>query len=243
MAVGVVHLLEVVDVEHGQAHGAVEAAAAVHLVLEEVLEVAHVEEAGELVRDRLALNRLVQGGVLDRHRGLRRQVAEQVLLGLGELAAAARDREHAHVVHVGATVDARPQRPGQRLHAVHRRRGGPALLHRLLLARRVEVGEQLGAHVGARSRRRLSRRPRAHPPASGRRRRCRRGASSWGRSARHGRRRPRTPPPPGAPPGRAAPGDRDPRRRPRPRAGSSPPARGACSPPLRSCWRAPATCC
>ena len=78
VAVGVVHLLEVVDVEHGQARRAVEAAAAVHLVLEEVLEVAHVEEAGELVRDRLALHRLVQGRVLDRHRCLRRQVAEQV---------------------------------------------------------------------------------------------------------------------------------------------------------------------
>ena len=44
------------------------------------MERARVGEAGELVGDRLALDRLVQGRVLDRHDGLPGQVLEQLLL-------------------------------------------------------------------------------------------------------------------------------------------------------------------
>ena len=95
VAVGVVDALEVVDVEHDQAHVAAEALGALDLLEDDLLEAAVVEEAGQLVGDRLALDRLVQVDVLDRDAGLLGEVGEQLALAGGERRRCARDGEHA----------------------------------------------------------------------------------------------------------------------------------------------------
>ena len=80
MAVGVVDALEVVDVEHDQAHPRAAALGSLDLVGDDLLEAAVVEQAGQLVGDRLALDRVVQVRVLDRDAGLAGEVAEQLAL-------------------------------------------------------------------------------------------------------------------------------------------------------------------
>ena len=174
VAVGVVDALEVVDVEHDQPELLLEPAHALDLRGHDLLEAAVVEEAGELVRDRLALDRLVQADVLDRDRRLAREIGEELLLALGEGAAGPRDRDHADhaVVRVGGR-----QRAGERVRAGDLRLGGRGVGHR----------GGLGGHhrreVGARRCRR------ARPPPAGRRSRwC---AARRGRPRRR-RRRPRS---------------------------------------------------
>ena len=80
MPVGVVHLLEVVDVDHHEADVVVEALGALDLLVEQLVEVADVREPGQLVGDRLARDPAVQVRVLERDGGLRREVGEQVAL-------------------------------------------------------------------------------------------------------------------------------------------------------------------
>src|SRR3954465_10618402 len=52
----------------GPRGGPAEAAAALELAVERAVELPHVRQPGELIRDGLALDGLVQVGVLDRHR-------------------------------------------------------------------------------------------------------------------------------------------------------------------------------
>ena len=84
VAVGVVDRLEVVEVDHHQAELLPEALGALDLGLEDLVEPAAVEEAGELVGHRLALDRLVQADVLDRHRRLADEVLEELALAVAE---------------------------------------------------------------------------------------------------------------------------------------------------------------
>jgi hypothetical protein len=78
VAVDVVYPLEVVDVEHDEGERTLEAAAALDLAIEDDVQLSHVGETGELVRDGLSLHRLVEVGVLDRdhHHRLSREVLE-----------------------------------------------------------------------------------------------------------------------------------------------------------------------
>ena len=83
--------LEVVDVEQHEPERLLEAPGALDLGRHRLLEAAAVEQAGELVGDRLALDRLVQPDVLDRDRGLAGEVVEELALLGAERAALARD--------------------------------------------------------------------------------------------------------------------------------------------------------
>src|SRR5215217_4619173 len=91
--VGVVDALEVVDVEHDEPHLGAVALRPLDLLGDDLLEAAVVEEAGQLVRDRLALDGLVEVDVLHRHRGLVGQVGEELALARREAAVAAGDRD------------------------------------------------------------------------------------------------------------------------------------------------------
>ena len=86
--------LEVVDVEHHEPDALLEAARALDLAGDRVLEAAAVGEAGEVVGDGLALDDLVQADVLERHGRLTDQVVEEVAL-LGRERLPARDRHDA----------------------------------------------------------------------------------------------------------------------------------------------------
>ena len=70
VAVGVVDLLEVVDVEHHQRQLVTEALGARRLLRDQLAEAPLVGEPGELVGDRLLGDELVQIDVLDRDRRL-----------------------------------------------------------------------------------------------------------------------------------------------------------------------------
>ena len=92
----VVDALEVVDVDHHERQRlAGEPACALDLVGQALLEEAAIRQARQRVLDRLPLDDLVQVDVLERLRGLLREVAEQLSLGLGERPAAAGDRDEA----------------------------------------------------------------------------------------------------------------------------------------------------
>ena len=80
---GVVDLLEVVDVEDQQREVVPEARRPRRLLVHHLAEGALVGEPGEVVGDRLLGDELVQGDVLDRGRGLADQVEEDVALGCG----------------------------------------------------------------------------------------------------------------------------------------------------------------
>ena len=132
MPVRVVDVLEVVDVEHDQAHLLAVAAGALDLDGHDLLEAAVVEQARELVGHRLPLHGFVQVDVLDGHRRLVRQVREQLTLGGRERVVPAGHRDDAD--HLVAALR-RPQRSGQRARAAdldlgdlagidHRRLGG-----------------------------------------------------------------------------------------------------------------------
>ena len=110
---GVVDALEVVDVEHDQAELVAVAAGALDLGGHDLLEAAVVEEAGQLVGDRLALHGLVQVDVLDRDARLVGQVGEQLALAVRERAVAARHRDDAdHLVAVLGRAERRGERAG-----------------------------------------------------------------------------------------------------------------------------------
>ncbi len=76
MAARVVDLLEVVEVEHHEPDGLGESPRALDLGLEHLVEAPVVEQPGEVVGHRLALDLLVQADVLDRHAGLASEVVE-----------------------------------------------------------------------------------------------------------------------------------------------------------------------
>ena len=87
------------------------AAGALDLGGHDLLEAPVVEEAGELVGDRLALHGLVQVDVLDRDRRLVGEVGEQLALAVREGAVAARDGDDAdHLVAVLGGAERRGQR-------------------------------------------------------------------------------------------------------------------------------------
>ena len=125
--VGVVDALEVVDVEHDQPELVAEAPRALDLGRDDLLEAAVVEQAGQLVRDRLALDLLVQVDVLDRDRGLVREVLEQLALALAERPAGPGDRDHAEHAVLGL---GRRERARERVRARDLRLGGVAGLDR-----------------------------------------------------------------------------------------------------------------
>ena len=76
-----------------QAERLAEALGALDLGGHGLLEAAAVEQAGELVGHRLALDRLVQADVLDRHRRLLGEVVEELALGRRERRGRARATE------------------------------------------------------------------------------------------------------------------------------------------------------
>jgi len=68
MAVGVVELLEIVDVEHDEWHGVSEPTRALELLVEALLEIAVVVKLGEPVGNRQHLELAVQKCILQRQR-------------------------------------------------------------------------------------------------------------------------------------------------------------------------------
>ena len=179
VAVGVVDLLEVVDVEHDQAELVVVAAGALDLRRHDLLEAAVVEQPGELVGDRLAGDRLVQVDVLDRDRGLVGEVGEQLALAGGERLVLARDGDDADDA---AALLRRAERRGERAGAAeldlrhlagvdHRRLGGVQRAGEGL--RLAGAGDLGAAGPGCCGASRRGRRPRrCRRPRSGRRSRA-----------------------------------------------------------------------
>ena len=118
MAVGVIDLLEVVEVEHHQPQVLVEALRPADLGVHDLLEAAMVEEAGQVVGDGLGGHQLVEVHVLQRNAGLAREIAEEVALGLGEGTAGPRHGDHPDHLVLSLRLD---QRDRQRAAAVHGR--------------------------------------------------------------------------------------------------------------------------
>ena len=148
MAEGVVDLLEVVDVEHHDAHVGTEAPASLDLGVERVVEVVAVVQPGELVGHGLEADGLVQVDVLDRHRGLAGQVGEELVFLVVEGLVRAGDRDHAHLLHRGPAAQPRDQRRGERVDVAGLGSRGAALLGPLV-HRPLERGEPVRA-AGAR---------------------------------------------------------------------------------------------
>ena len=86
VAVRVVDLLEVVEVDHQERDALVVAPRPVHLLQEALRQGAPVGQLGQLVGERVLLLRLEQLGVADGDRALRGDTVEQVGLVLGQLA-------------------------------------------------------------------------------------------------------------------------------------------------------------
>ena len=118
----VVDELEVVEVQQDEPQRLPEAARALDLVLERLVEAAPVRQPRQLVGHGLALDRLVQAGVLDRHRRLVGEVVEQRPVAVVEGLAAAGDGDDAGD---RAAITA-AQRRAERLDPVDGDLGGPA---------------------------------------------------------------------------------------------------------------------
>ena len=110
VAVGVVDVLEVVEVEQHEAQRLAEALGALDLGGHGLLEAAAIEQAGQLVGHRLALDRLVQADILDRHRRLLGEVVEELALGRAEGAVAPRHRDDARYPRVDVVAAAHRMR-------------------------------------------------------------------------------------------------------------------------------------
>ena len=129
VAVRVVDLLEVVDVEHQECEALVMAPRPLHLLQEPLRHVAAVRKLCQLVGQRVLLLRLVELGVADGHRRLGRDALQQLDLVLPQLArlgevqlhrahqlVRALDRHHQHVRRVAAAFKTRCMLGVQRGH-------------------------------------------------------------------------------------------------------------------------------